>query len=142
MKYLVVSCRELDDQYECDCDRTPLCCTDDISKYGIGYEIYSINDDGRLSLIKDSDTALSEGMAVYYWTDGQDIAKTSPEVISTFEMNRDQITRSFIKKQIKPLFQATIDTIYKDIQCRGHHNEQVDNQLIVFGEYWDNYYSR
>lgn len=56
LKYLIVECRELDDQWECDCDRTPVCITDEkgVEKYlTLEYEIYSILSDGKLEIIKD-----------------------------------------------------------------------------------------
>ena len=52
--YLVVKCTPLDDQYETDAAREPLCITADITSYeGEGYEIYQINEDGTLELIKE-----------------------------------------------------------------------------------------
>ena len=73
LKYLVVECNELSDQYECDCDRTPVCVTDEkgIEEYQIlGYEIYSILSDGRLEKIKDyeeGEDAEETGCAVFLW---------------------------------------------------------------------------
>ena len=32
-EYLVVKCEPLNDQYECEYDRTPICVTTDYSKY-------------------------------------------------------------------------------------------------------------
>ena len=57
MKYLIVKCKELEDQLECDADRIPICITDDISKYKYryGYEIYKIRSDGSLTLMKGYD---------------------------------------------------------------------------------------
>lgn len=56
MKYLVVKCVELMDAYECDADRTPICITDNYTKYNRrGYEIYSINKNGTLKKIRDYD---------------------------------------------------------------------------------------
>ena len=57
MKYLVIKCEELSDQYECDAFRKPLCVTDDISKWEakFGYEIYRICENGKLRLIKEYD---------------------------------------------------------------------------------------
>lgn len=54
MKYLVVKCVELWDSEECDADRTPICITDNYTKYNRrGYEIYSIDENGRLKQIRD-----------------------------------------------------------------------------------------
>ena len=52
MKYLIVKCEELHDQYECDCDRVPVCITDDYSQYGEEYEVYEVQKDGSLALIR------------------------------------------------------------------------------------------
>ena len=54
MKYLVIECWELADQYECDADRIPICVTDDYSSYNKrGYEIYKIEENGNLTKIRD-----------------------------------------------------------------------------------------
>ena len=53
MKYLIIKCTELCDQYECDAYREPICITDnydDFNKYG--YEIYKICSES-LVLIKE-----------------------------------------------------------------------------------------
>lgn len=52
--YLVVRCTPLDDQYETDAAREPLCITADITSYeGEWYEVYQIKEDGTLELIKE-----------------------------------------------------------------------------------------
>lgn len=52
--YLVVRCTPLDDQWETDAAREPLCITADITSYeGEWYEIYQIKEDGTLELIKE-----------------------------------------------------------------------------------------
>lgn len=54
MKYLVIKCVELLDQYECDADRRPICVCDNYHKYNKkGYEIYEIRENGKLVLIHD-----------------------------------------------------------------------------------------
>ena len=53
MKYLVIKCFELCDQYECDADRIPVCVTNDYSLYNErGYEIYKIEENGNLIKIR------------------------------------------------------------------------------------------
>ena len=50
-EYLIVKCVPLDDQWECDYDRTPICVTNDYSKYEHEeYEVYAIYKDGRIKL--------------------------------------------------------------------------------------------
>lgn len=52
--YLVVRCTPLDDQWETDAAREPLCITADITSYeGEWYEVYQIKEDGTLELIKE-----------------------------------------------------------------------------------------
>ena len=55
MKYLIVKCEELNDQWECDAYRTPVYICDKIpNKYkGYGYEHYEIHPNGSLKLVKD-----------------------------------------------------------------------------------------
>ena len=55
-QYLIVKCVELDDQFECDCDRTVVCMTNHLGKYKkIGYEIYELLSDGTFKCIKNYD---------------------------------------------------------------------------------------
>lgn len=66
--YLIVKCRELNDQYECDCDREPYRITFDPEDYGDGYEIYEIDQEGFLNLIKDySEPSIAEQMSDRDW---------------------------------------------------------------------------
>lgn len=53
MKYLIIKCEELADQWECDANRTPVCITDDYSIYGLGYEVYELQADSTFKLIKE-----------------------------------------------------------------------------------------
>lgn len=55
---LIVKCVPLDDQYECEADKTPLFICSEveaIENYGgkFGYEIYSIRADGMLRMEKE-----------------------------------------------------------------------------------------
>ena len=54
-EYLIVRCYPLNDQYECDADRMPICVTDDYSQYDDDstYEIYAIYNDGRIKMIRE-----------------------------------------------------------------------------------------
>lgn len=57
MKYLIVKCIPLDDQYECDADRIPLCIIEDYSTYKnvFGYEVWKIQKNGNLKKIQNYD---------------------------------------------------------------------------------------
>lgn len=51
---LIVKCTPLDDQWETDADRIPLCIVGDTTPYeGEGYEIYGIMKDGTLTQLKE-----------------------------------------------------------------------------------------
>lgn len=57
---IIVKCIPLDDQYECEADKTSVFICPEaeaIERYGdkFGYEIYSIRDDGLLKLEKEYD---------------------------------------------------------------------------------------
>jgi len=53
-EYLVVKCRPLNDQYECEYDRTPICITTNYSQYNQeDYEIYAIYKDNRIKLFRE-----------------------------------------------------------------------------------------
>lgn len=52
--YVIVKATPLDDQWETDADRIPLCITADTKPYeGEGYEIYRIARDGTFEQIKE-----------------------------------------------------------------------------------------
>lgn len=54
MQYLIVKCTCLNDQWECDADRKPICITENYSYYDeFGYEIYEIDKEGNLKRIRD-----------------------------------------------------------------------------------------
>ena len=54
VKYLIVRCDPLSDQYECDANRTPICVTDDYHKYSEDdYEVYAIYKDGRIKIVRE-----------------------------------------------------------------------------------------
>lgn len=54
MKYLIVECIPLNDQYECEADRIPLRVVDDYSDYQrYGYDIHRILPDGTFECIQD-----------------------------------------------------------------------------------------
>ena len=58
MKYLIVKCKLLNDQFECEADRRPFCLTDDWKKdrpkKGY-YEVYEITPTNKFKLIKEMD---------------------------------------------------------------------------------------
>ena len=61
IKYLIVKCEELDDQFECDADRTPMMVTDNVKQWfqqtkpKYYFEIYEIQTNRTLKKVKDYD---------------------------------------------------------------------------------------
>lgn len=138
MKYLIIKCDELGDQWECDANRTPICITNDYSKYGYGYEIYELLTDNTFKLIKNYEDAIEKGFAIYeYFDDGS---------INLYEkfpnMTRNDITKSQVKKwKQKYHFTDTIKDIFKFLTCYGSCGNEIEGKWIVIGEYLDNNYS-
>jgi len=144
-KYLVIKCEELHDQYECDAYREPVCLTNDISNYGLGYEVYEIKSDGSFECIKGYDYALEEGMAIYFWgpNDEPEDRDCKPTIIKNYKnMKRSEVTKSMVKKLKKEIgFTNTVDEIFLNIKSAGHYGEEIDGNWIVFGEYMDSWFS-
>ena len=70
MKYLIMQCEELENQWECDADRTPMFITDDwknnIPDYS--FEVWEILEDGIIGeIVKRYNEPMEEGMAFGYW---------------------------------------------------------------------------
>lgn len=55
-RYIIVECEELNDAWECDCDRTVKRVVEDYKPYwSFGYEIWLILPDGSVKLVKEYD---------------------------------------------------------------------------------------
>lgn len=138
-KYLIIQCKELSDQYECDANKTPIKITNDCSKYGNGYEVWEILENGNLKKIKEYGTILEEGFAIYFWGFNED----EPCVVEKFKnLTRKNITKSMIKNIKKQYgFVEPTEDIFDELQSSGHHAEMVNKRFLFFGEYSDNNYS-
>lgn len=144
-KYLVIKCEELSDQYECDANREPLCLTNDISSYGLGYEIYEIKPDGTFECVKGYEVGIEEGMAIYYWGADEDPEDRNckPTVIRKYKgMTRNDVTKTLVKEIKKEFgFTDSVNEILTRIDCGGDYADEINGKWIVFGEYMDNRYS-
>ena len=143
MKYLVVECRELGDQWECDADRTPILVTDEYSGYTrYGYEIYQIEPDGKLKLIREYESVTDEGFCYCFYS--RDAEEKRPIKVEKFKkkFTRDTITNSQIKKWKSAYkLKGTVEEIISSIRCCGDYGETTeDGGWKVIGEYFDNSY--
>ena len=145
MKYLVVKCDELGDQFECDADRTPICLTDDYSDYDKrGYEIYEVNNDGTFTLIRDYDEITNYVICVCNWgsLDEQINYGDIPESVSKIaEGSREDITKG-MAEQVKKCYGFTdsVKGILSEIKCCGSYGEEINGDWIVFGVACDDIY--
>lgn len=144
MKYLIIKCEELGDQWECDADRIPICVIDNYSEYNKrGYEIYEINNDGSLKKIRDYDQVTSEYF-VFCRYNNDDPDGTPLQIEYLKKGSRSNVTRADVKKWCKQFnFQESVETIYNEIKSWGGHGELVDeNDWLVFGEAYDDIYPK
>lgn len=143
MKYLVIKCEELGDQWECDADRKPLCVVDDYTAYNkCGYEIYHIHDDGSLEKIRDYDDITDEYIA-YCEYDEDESADIPAKVVRLKDGSRYDITKNDIKEWYKRFgFTDSIDEIEAEFNCSGEHGEEINGRWCVIGEAFDDRYPR
>lgn len=141
MKYLIIKCDEIGDQWECDANRTPICMTDDCSKYGYGYEVYELKPNNTFKLIKEYEEYLERGIAIFTITEHK--GKEKRNVIQKFKnLTRNKITKSQVKRWKKQLhFTETVEYILNDILCCGSYGEDIDGIWTVVGEYEDNLFN-
>lgn len=143
MKYLIVRCEELNDGWECDADRTPVCMTDDPSPYGRGYEVYELQEDGFFEKVKDYEDANAEGMALYRWNLDDDMNEVSPEVLERYPcLDRSDVTLEMVSAIAERVGfeECEVAEILHDIHHMSAYGEEVGEYWVVFGRYADNYF--
>lgn len=138
-KYLIVKCEPLDDQYECDANRIPLCITEDWKSIvpECEFEVYEINEDGNISKrIKEwDDPAYTEKrMVLGYWSEG----------IGEFIIEKKFVNRKpadGIPSEVKAYLQSFGD-YYDDDWKNNHYICAYDcyNNEYIYGEYRGNEY--
>lgn len=132
MKYLIVECNELGDQWECDCDRKPICITDDPQKYSSGYDIYEVKKDGSLSLVKSYDEYNENGIVLLYQKEDED----EPIVLQEWkDIIRDEVTLEIIKQC--DFRKNTAKKIKSQIHCSGSYQENSAERIYLLTEYFD-----
>ena len=141
MKYLIIKCEALSDQYECDAQRTPICVIDDYTAYDkYGYDIYRIQNDGGLEKIRDWED-ISEEYITYCEYDED---KSEEEPITIIRL-KDGLRRDITRKDIEQWrqrfkFTDKVSDIAIDLRCSGAHGEQIGKLWCVIGEAFDNHY--
>ena len=105
MKYLIIKCDELGDQYECDANRTPITMTDNWMEWykktnpDYCFEVYEFKNN-EFILVKDYETSMGQGM-VFVMFDGDDEDEfTIIERFSNFDKNKP-IPKTLRKRALK-----------------------------------------
>lgn len=137
MKYLIVMCNELGDQWECDANRTPMFITDDWRKNAptdYKFEVYEILDNGEINQtpIKDYDEPMESGMAFgYYRIDDEE---DNFHLIQKFKnRTRDAKIPNNVLNKLKNM------SDFSDfVESCGYACAEGKNRIYVYGEYFDN----
>lgn len=139
MKYLILKCEELADQYECDANRTPVYVGDTIptEMLGLGFEHYQINADGSVDLIKVYDEPYESGMALYYWADRLDPQENLPTIVFKYpHYNRNTPIPPEVKRVLD-----TLENVDACLDSCGSISGCKNEDYYVYGEYMDDYFN-
>ena len=91
VKYLIMKCEELFDQYECDAAREPMFLVDDWEKWyhdnlpSYKFEVYEFVDDKECTLKKSYEESMDYGMALYFWDTDDNHEEVAPTVIAHYK---------------------------------------------------------
>lgn len=141
MQYLIMRCDYLNDQYECDADRTPITITANYELWlekndpDYNYEVYEFIN-GEFKKIE-----LESGMALYYWGKDADIDSEKPNIIEKFkDYSRDYA----IPESVKEYIELTVfdGSDYDDSLSNCGYITWYDKDMnyYVYGEYYGNNY--
>lgn len=144
MKYLVIECNELGDQYECDADRVPICVLDDYSDYNkMGYEIYEIHDDGSLTKIREYEDVNDTYISYCEYNADDDFPDMPLKIVRLKDGDRNAVNKSDIRLwKSRFHFSESISDITVDFESCGEHGEMVNGKWCVIGVTYDENYPR
>lgn len=136
MKYLIVECEELGDQYECDANRIPITMTDDWkdwykkTKPDYYFEVYEFKNN-KFVVVKSYETPMEQGMAFVMYENYDD---EECVIIERFpNSNRhDPIPEALRKRALK-------GEDFDDSLCNcGYVSWFEKGTLYAYTEYYDN----
>lgn len=150
-KYLIVKCKELGDQYECDADREPMFLVDDWEDWFAKnhptylFEVYKFVDDKEATLEKTYDEALDEGMALYFWNMDDNFEEVAPTVIAHY---KDYDRNKKVPNKVWKVFRQDADDEFtekefkNDLKCQGFTTweDKEHKKYWVYGYYADGRY--
>lgn len=141
-KYLIVKCKPLGDQFECDANRTPLCMVNDYKTFKADYdfEAYELEADGSFSLVKEYDDYMgNEGMGLFC-TEVSAEEDDEVTIIEKFpELDRD----SELPEKVQKLVDKWKDDESFDNELRncGYISWNDDGYIVWYGEYYGQHIS-
>lgn len=146
MKYLVIECVELGDQWECDANRTPICVTDDYKNYNKqGYEIYEILEDGKLKKIRDYNEVAEKYLCFCVWPLDEDPYGKNVKPLKVEKIR--EYDKPLSKKEIERLkkkygFKESSKDIAYDLKSSSEHGEEANDGWYVIGVAYDDEYPK
>lgn len=137
MKYLIMKCEELGDQYECDANRIPITMTDDWETWykktepDYCFEVYEFKNN-EFILVKDYETSMEQGMAFVMFDDDDDEDKFT--IIERFpNFNRDNpMPKTLRKRALKG------EDFDDSLRNCGYVSWFEKGTLYAYTEYYDN----
>lgn len=105
MKYLIMRCEELNDQYECDAHRIPITMTDDWETWykktepDYYFEVYEYKNN-RFVCVKDYATSMEQGMAFVMFDDNDEDKFTIIERFPNFDRD-NPMPKALRKRALK-----------------------------------------
>ena len=155
VKYLIVKCMELSDQYECDADREPMFLVDDWEDWfeknhpTYQFEVYKFVDEKEATLEKTYDEVMDEGMALYFWNMDDNFEEVAPTVIAHY---KDYDRHKTVPDKVWEIFRQgaywtdddefTEKDFKKDLKCQGYASwdDKEHKKYWVYGHYADGRY--
>ena len=136
MKYLIIKCDELNDQYECDANRTPITMTDNWMEWykktspDYYFEVYEFKNN-EFILVKDYETSMEQGMAFVMFDDDDEDEFTIIERFPNFDRNKS-MPKALRKRALKG---EDFDDCLRN--C-GYVSWFEKGTLYAYTEYYDN----
>lgn len=155
MKYLIVKCEPLSDQYECDCDREPMFLVDDWKDWveknhpTYWFEVYKFVDEEEAVLEKAYEESVDKGMALYFWNVDDDYDEVAPTVIAHY---KDYDRKKKVPDEVRKVFrqgaywsdddEKTEEEFKSDLKSCGYVSweDKEHKKYWVYGDYADGRY--
>lgn len=136
MKYLIMRCEELNDQYECDANRIPITMTDDWMEWykntnpDYCFEVYEFKDN-EFTLVKNYETPMEQGMAFVMFDNDDEDKFTIIERFPNFDRNKP-MPKTLRKRALKG------EEFDDSLRNCGYVSWFEKDTLYAYTEYYDN----